>query len=213
MRIGGYEVHPLFGRFRLKRLIKRCVDFDGVKEFGEIGGFVEAARAARGIHEAGPVGIRPSGGADAQRLRRRGKRRTRIVLRSRRRIARCAVVLASIQSIGRAAIIVSARYMEDAGWQRRFSFARRHGRLAGPYVFESALRREQSSKKGREVSMRRPLMGRVTLPGWGTRSTSQYERRCPRNVTEELPGGDGHRCSRGGGLLCCARCGPTCVTP
>src|SRR5690242_18547234 len=134
MRIGGYEVHPLPGGFRLERLVKRRVDFDRVKEFGEIRGFVEAARAARGIHEASPVGIRPSGGADAERLRSRGKRRTRIVLRSTRRIARCAAMRGSIQSIGCVAIIVSARYVEDAGWQRRFSFARRHWLFAAPYI-------------------------------------------------------------------------------
>ena len=44
--IGAYQIDPVFSEIRPKRLVKRSVDFDGVEEFGEIGGFVKVFRAA-----------------------------------------------------------------------------------------------------------------------------------------------------------------------
>ena len=63
--IGGDTIDPLRGVFGAKRLIERSVDFDGVKEFSEIGGFVKVLGVARRINVAEPVRVRPPGRADA----------------------------------------------------------------------------------------------------------------------------------------------------
>src|SRR5690348_2876606 len=68
-RIAGDKIEPLFDIFRFERLVKRSVDFDGVEKLGKIRGFMESPRPARRINESGPVRIRPSGGADTQRVR------------------------------------------------------------------------------------------------------------------------------------------------
>lgn len=57
-------VEPLTSVVRAERLVKGSVDFDGVEELRKVGEFVEAFGAAERIDEAGPIGIRPSGGAD-----------------------------------------------------------------------------------------------------------------------------------------------------
>src|SRR5438874_6995213 len=101
-----------------KRLVKGSVDFDGVEEFGEIGGFVKAVWPARGIHVAAPVRIRPSGRADPQDMRCRGGHT----------LMGGTATLGNIQGIGLAGMILSARHVEHAGGQRSFWFARRHGR-------------------------------------------------------------------------------------
>jgi len=64
--IGGDKLDPVCGKIGAQRLVKRSVDLNGVEEFGEIGGFVEALGTARRINVAGPIRIRPACGADPQ---------------------------------------------------------------------------------------------------------------------------------------------------
>jgi len=64
---GGVRCHtfdPDGGVFGAHRLIEGCIDFDGVKEFGQEGGFVKTLRAWSGVDITGPVWIGPSCGAD-----------------------------------------------------------------------------------------------------------------------------------------------------
>lgn len=62
--IRGNAVEPLRGEIRAQRIVKRRVDLDGVEKFGEVGGFVKAARTRRGVEDAVPIGVRPSRGTN-----------------------------------------------------------------------------------------------------------------------------------------------------
>jgi hypothetical protein len=48
-------------------LVERRIDFDGVEKFGEVGGLVKVGELARGIYDAGPVGVGPARRADTDR--------------------------------------------------------------------------------------------------------------------------------------------------
>src|SRR5579862_6145825 len=50
--------------FGAQRVVEGSIDFDGVEKLGEIRGFVKPRRLSRRVHNAGPVGVRPAGGAD-----------------------------------------------------------------------------------------------------------------------------------------------------
>jgi hypothetical protein len=105
--VGRDEIDPVGRKIGAERLVKGGVDLNSVEEFGEIGGFVETFGAARRINVAGPVRIRPAGGADAQSAsgRRRGVQR-------------------SVRVAGRRGNVGHA----EGGW--RFSCAARHGESA-----------------------------------------------------------------------------------
>ena len=68
-RVGRDAVDPGRGVVGPEGLVERSIDFDGVKESGEVGGLVKALRAVRWIDVAGPVWIGPSSGADANQRR------------------------------------------------------------------------------------------------------------------------------------------------
>jgi len=102
--VGRDEIDPVGGKIGAERLIKGGVDLNSVEEFCEIGGFVENFGAARRINVAGPIRIRPAGGADAQSA-----------LGRRRRVQR------SMPGDGRRGNVSHA----GGGW--RFSCAARHG--------------------------------------------------------------------------------------
>src|SRR6202043_3949212 len=68
-RIGRDARDPLAAMLGAYRLVKRCVDFDGVEKFGEIRGLVEASRLASRIDDPGPIRVGPSRRADANRPR------------------------------------------------------------------------------------------------------------------------------------------------
>ena len=51
---------PLPAHLRAQGIVKRSVDFNRVKEFGEVSGGVKSARARRGIDEPVPIGVRPA---------------------------------------------------------------------------------------------------------------------------------------------------------
>lgn len=65
-RIGGDAVEPVGGVIGTQRMVEGGVDFDGIEKGGEVFGFVEIFGAARGIDVAGPVGVGPACGADAE---------------------------------------------------------------------------------------------------------------------------------------------------
>ena len=65
-RIGGDAGEPVGGVIGAEGMVEGRVDLDGVEEGGQIFGFVEIFGAARRIDVAGPVGVGPAGGADAE---------------------------------------------------------------------------------------------------------------------------------------------------
>ncbi len=65
-RIYEDTIDPLRGVVGAQGLVERRVDFDGIEEFGEVGGFVEALGTARGIDIAGPIRIGPACRADIE---------------------------------------------------------------------------------------------------------------------------------------------------
>ena len=74
-RIGGDAGEPVGGVIGTERMVEGGVDLDGVEERGEIFGLVEIFGASRGIDVAGPIGVGPAGGADAESGRAHGIRR------------------------------------------------------------------------------------------------------------------------------------------
>src|SRR5690348_1031302 len=66
LRVPRNSFDPLPAMFRLQRLIKRSVDFDGAEVFGKVCGLVEAARPGRRVDDALPILVRPSGRADVK---------------------------------------------------------------------------------------------------------------------------------------------------
>src|SRR6267142_3788394 len=58
-RIGRNSLNPLLGMLRVQRLIKRSIDFDGVKKLRQVGGFMKIPRSRRGVHISSPIRIRP----------------------------------------------------------------------------------------------------------------------------------------------------------
>ncbi len=64
--VSGNAVEPLRCEIGAKRAVEGGIDLDSVEELREVGRFVKAFWTRRGINVPGPVGVRPTGGADAE---------------------------------------------------------------------------------------------------------------------------------------------------
>ena len=67
--VGRHSLDPQSCVVWAHGLVEGRIDFDGVEEFGQEGGFVEIFWAGLRVDVAGPIGVGPSGWADAQARR------------------------------------------------------------------------------------------------------------------------------------------------